>query len=124
MESATLYGRFEAVNVDKRTAQLHRYGDEGYVSLRFAEPLDREMVRLATRYVEVRGVGKFDDAGDWTTVRVDAINAADTGGEPFDLDAFLNDPNPKIFRSESVIRASEPFDVDAFNRSIREGRNV
>ena len=119
MESATLYGRLKAVNVDKRTAQLHRYGDEGCVSLRFAEPLDREMVRLATRYVEVRGVGKFNDAGDWTTVRVDAITAADTGGEPFD-----NDPNPKIFRSEDVIRASEPFDVDAFNRSIREGRNV
>lgn len=123
-ESAVLYGWLKEVNWARRTAQLHRYGDEGYVSLRFAEPLDREMVRLATRYVEVRGVGKFNDAGDWTTVHVDAVSAADTGGKPFDLDAFLNDPNPKIFRSEDVIRASEPFDVDAFNRSIREGRNV
>ena len=82
------------------------------------------MIRMATRYVEVSGVGRFNASGDWTTVRVDAITAADTGGEPFDLDAFLNDPNPKIFRSEDVIRASEPFDVDAFNRAIRRGRNV
>lgn len=123
-ERAVLHGWLKEVNWNTRTAQLHRYGDTGYVSLKFAESLDREMVRMATRYVEISGVGRFNANDDWTTVRVDAIKAADTGGEPFDLDAFLNDPNPKIFRSEDVIRASEPFDVDAFNRSIREGRNV
>ena len=123
-ERAILHGWLKEVNWAKRTAQLHRYGDTGYVSLRFAESLDREMIRMATRYVEISGVGEFDDAENWTTVRVDAITAADTGGEPFDLDAFLNDPNPKIFRSEDVVRASEPFDVDAFNRAIRRGRDV
>ena len=123
-ERAILHGWLKEVNWAKRTAQLHRYGDTGYVSLRFEESLDREMVRMATRYVEVKGVGEFDDAENWTTVRVDAIKAADTGGEPFDLDAFLNNPNRKIFRSEDVVRASEPFDVDAFNRAIRRGRDV
>ena len=123
-ERAVLHGWLKEVNWDKRTAQLHRYGVEGHIRLRFEESLDREMIRMATRYVEINGVGRFNANDDWTTVRVDAIKAADTGGEPFDLDAFLNNPNRKIFRSEDVVRASEPFDVDAFNRAIREGRNV
>ena len=123
-ERAVLHGWLKEVNWNTRTAQLHRYGVKGHIRLRFAESLDREMIRMATRYVEVKGVGEFDDAENWTTVRVDAIKAADTGGEPFDLDAFLNNPNRKIFRSEDVVRASEPFDVDAFNRAIRRGRNV
>ena len=124
METAALYGKLKAVNMDTRTARLHRYGDERGIPLEFDAALDEDMRRLATRYVEISGVGRFNANGDWTTVRVDAITAADTGGEPFDLDAFLNNPNPKIFRSEDVIRASEPFDVDAFNRAIRRGRNV
>ena len=123
-ERAVLHGWLKEVNWNTRTAQLHRYGFKGHIRLRFAESLDREMVRMATRYVEISGVGRFNANDDWTTVRVDAIKAADTGGEPFDLDAFLNNPNPKIFRSEDVVRASEPFDVDAFNRAIRRGRNV
>ena len=123
-ERAVLHGWLKEVNWNRRTAQLHRYGVKGHVRLRFAESLDLEMVRLATRYVEVSGVGRFNANGDWTSIQVDEINAADSGGEPFDLDAFLNNPNPKIFRSEDIVRASEPFDVDAFNRSIREGRNV
>ncbi len=40
------------------------------------------------------------------------------------MEAFLNDPNPKIFDPETVVRASEPFDVDEFLRGIYEGRNV
>ena len=123
-QSAVLHGWLKEVNWARRTAQLHRYGVKGHIRLRFADSLDIEMVRLATRYVEVRGAGKFNANGDWTSIQVDEITAADSGGEPFDLDAFLNNPNPKIFRSEDVVRASEPFDVDAFNRSIREGRNV
>ena len=123
-ESALLYGWLKEVNWARQTAQLHRYGHNGYISLRFDESLHNDMLGLATRHVEVRGVGKFNDAGDWTTVLVDSIDLAESGGKPFDMDAFLNNPNPKIFRSEDVIRANVPFDVDAFNRSIREGRDV
>lgn len=51
--------------------------------------------------------------------------AADrTWNEPFDLEAFLNDPNPKIFDPDKVVTASEPFDVDEFNRLIRESRDM
>ena len=44
--------------------------------------------------------------------------------EPFDLEAFLNDPNPKIFDPDKVVISSRPFDVDAFNSLIRESRDM
>ena len=43
--------------------------------------------------------------------------------EPFDLEAFLNSPNPKVFDPQKVVRASEPFDVDEFINFIRATRN-
>ena len=57
-------------------------------------------------------------------LQVEEIRSTPSWSEPFDLEAFLNDPNPKIFRSGEIIRASEPFEVDEFNRIIREGRDV
>jgi hypothetical protein len=55
---------------------------------------------------------------------VEEIQGARSWNEPFNLEAFLNDPNPKIFDPDKVIRASEPFDVHEFIRVIREGRDV
>lgn len=123
-ETALLYGWLKEVNWAKRTAQLYRYADNGYIRLRFSESLDGEMVRLATRLVKVKGVGNFNDAGDWSSVRVDGIELAGTVGKPFDMDAFRNNPNPKIFRVEDIVTASEPFDAEAFIRSIKEGRKA
>ncbi|MDE2745682.1 MAG: antitoxin family protein [Chloroflexota bacterium] len=45
--------------------------------------------------------------------------------KPFDLDAFLNNPAPKIFNPDELV----PIDVtddewEAFDRAIREGREV
>ena len=123
-EIALLHGRLKEVNWAERTAQLHRYGVEGYVRLKFEKSMDVEMLRLATQYVEVMGSGKLDENDEWTTVSVERISGTRSSREPFDFDAFLNNPNRKVFRSENVIRAKVPFDVDAFNRSIREGRDV
>ncbi len=122
-EEALLHGWLKEVNWDKRTAQLHQSAG-GYVSLRFDEPLDKEMLGLATQYVEVRGRGRFDKDGDWTTVHAEQLSGARSWREPFDVDAFLNDSNPKIFDPEKVVTASEPFDVDEFIRAIHEGRDV
>ena len=36
----------------------------------------------------------------------------------------MNNPNPKIFRSEEIIKTSEPFDVDEFARMVREERDL
>ena len=122
-EETRLYGWLKAVNWDKRRAQLHRYS-ESFVQLRFKSGLDEEMKRLATQYVEVRGRGKFNEKDQWQYVSVEQINDAGGWGESFELEEFRSSAKPKVFRSAEVLRASQPFDVDAFNRMIREGRNV
>ena len=120
---ALLHGWLYEVNWDKGTAQLHDYTGE-YVQLRFAEGFHGDMLRLATQYVEVRGRGRFNSKDQWTTVEVQNLKAARTYGEPFDVEKFLNDPNPKTFDPEAVVTASVPFDVDEFMHGIREGRGV
>lgn len=122
-EEALVYGRLSVVNWDKRTAQLHRYGDR-YVPLRFNAAMDTEMRRLANQYVEVRGEGRINRNDQWQWVKVGEITETRSSGEPFDMEAFLNNPNPKIFDPDNIVTASEPFDVDEFIRVIREGRDV
>ena len=121
--SAQLHGWLREVDWDKRTARLHRYEDRP-VQLRFNSNLDEDMHWLARQYVEVIGHGRINRNDQWTRVQVEQIDGVNLIGEPFDLEAFWNNPNPKIFRSDEVVRASEPFDVDEFNRIIREGRDV
>ena len=79
--------------------------------------MDQTMRLLATDYVEVRGIGQFDPHGDWKTVLVHQVTATRSHHQPFDLEAFLKDPNPKTFDPDKVITASEPFDVDDFIRT-------
>ncbi len=43
--------------------------------------------------------------------------------EPFDKEAFLNNPNPTVFDPDKIVRASEPFDVDEFMRYIHDLRD-
>lgn len=122
-EQALLHGWLKEVNWDKGTARLRDHARE-YVRLRFDAEMAEHMRRLATQYVEVRGRGTFNKSGDWTNVKVEQINSARSWREPFDLEEFLNDPNPKIFDPQKVVTVSEPFDVDAFIRTIHEGRDV
>lgn len=125
-EQVLLYGLLMEVNWEQRTAQLHEpYGDnDRYVPLRFKLALGGDMQRLATQYVEVRGRGRFGNDDRWSSVQVEEMQGVRSLWEPFDREAFLNDPNPKIFRSEDVVGAVEPFDVDEFLRVIREGRDA
>ena len=118
-----LHGWLYEVNWDRGTAQLHDYSGE-YVPLRFAEEFHEDMLRLATRHVEVRGRGRFNDNDKWTMVEVQGLSAARSWDDPFDVETFLNDPNPRTFDPERVVTTSEPFDVDDFIRGIREGRDV
>lgn len=55
---------------------------------------------------------------------VEQISGTRSCREPFDLEAFRNNPNPKIFDPDDMVTVSEPFDVDAFLRTIYEGRSV
>ena len=122
-ETALLQGWLKEVNWSRRTAQLHRYHDS-YVQLRFGPALDEAMSRYATQFVEVRGRGQFSDNNEWVSVQVEQVDGMRSRNESFDLDGFLNDPDPKIFDSEEVVTTSEPFDVDEFIRIIHEGREV
>ncbi len=121
--NATLQGRLMMVNWKRRMAQLHSHGDD-YVRLRFDAELDDDMQRLATQYVDVEGRGQFDGDGNWVVLHVEQLRETRSWSEPFDLDELLNDPNPKLFDPENVVRASEPFDVDEFIRAVREGRDA
>ena len=122
-EEALLHGWLREVNWKLRTAQLHDFTG-GYVRLGFDDALDDEMLRLATQYVEVRGAGRFGKDGEWTRVHVEQLSETRSASEPFDLEAFLNDPNPKLFDPNDMVTAAEPFDVDEFLRGIYEARDA
>ena len=120
---ATLQGRLMNVDWKRRTTQLHNYG-QPCVRLRFDAALDEDMQRLATQYVHVTGRGRLDTDGNWLIFQVERITETRSWREPSDLDTLLNDPNPRIFDPEKVVKVREPFDVDEFMRSIREGRDA
>ena len=122
-ETALLHGWLKEVNWDRGTAQLHD-GMGGYTRLVFDSALSRDMQRLATQFVKIRGSGRFNSDDDWTNVQVDSISGTPSGREPFDLETVLNDPNPKLFDPDRMVTASEPFEVDEFVRVIHEGRDV
>jgi len=123
-EEALLAGWLKEVNWHRGTAQLHD-GVGGYVSLRFDSPQANEMRRLATQYVEIRGSGRFNEQDEWTTVHVDELRETQAWSEPFDLDAFLNDPEPKVFNPDALVRIDATDEEwDAFDRAIREGREA
>lgn len=122
-EATELYGWLKEVNWAQRTAQFYRYSGE-CVRLRFGAALDDEMRRLTKRHVMVRGYTRFDQDDTCPTLQVEQIHKPRADGKPFDLEAFLNDPNPKVFDPDNVVTASEPFDVDEFIRIIHEARDA
>ena len=122
-ESALVEGRLMEVNWACGTAELD-YIPQRIVPLRFDPTLNDDMRRLATQYVEIRGRGRFNDNDEWEVIYVEQITGTRSCSEPFDLEAFRDNPNPKIFDPEKVVTVSEPFDVDEFIRAIQEGRDV
>ncbi len=119
---ALLYGWLREINWYRRTAQLHDHHG-GFVRLRFDPRLDEQMLRLATQYVEILGQGRITAKDEWTTVQVGQLNPTRSWNEPFDREAFLNNPNPTVFDPDKIMRASEPFDVDEFMRYIHDLRD-
>jgi len=119
---AMLYGWLREVNWYRRTAQLHDHHGE-FIRLKFEPEFDEQMLRLATQYVEIRGQGRITAKDEWTTVQVGQIISTKLWNEPFDKEAFLNNPNPAVFDPAKIVRASEPFDVDEFLRYIHDLRD-
>ena len=123
-DAAVLEGWLKEVNWDRRTAQLHQFGGE-YVRLRFDAELDDEMLRFATRYIEVRGRGRFNRNDEWTTVDVEQVRETRSWQQPFDLEAFHNHSSPKIFDPEKIVAIDlTDEDWECFDRAIRVGRDA
>ena len=123
-EEALLLGWLKEVNWDKGTAQLHDFHGD-YVPLRFAPSLGDEMLRLATKYIEVRGSGSFSQQGKWKAVDVQQLSQTRSSSEPFDLDAFRTDPEAKVFDPDATVTVDlTDEEWESFNRAIQEGREV
>ena len=122
--NANILGSLKEVNWDNNTAQLHRYGHARHIKLRFHDTIADDMKRFANQYVQIRGIGKLNEHDQWDYVQISKIEGTRSTSEEFDLQAFLNNPNPKIFDPETIVRATEPFDVEEFIRGIHEGRDA
>ena len=119
-EPALVRGRLIDVDAELGTATVDTFMGL-QAPLRFDLSLAQEMLRLENKSVNVRGLGWINDSDTaWIAIIVEEITRP--VAKPFDMDEFLNDPNPKIFDPDTVIRASEPFDVDEFLRPIYESR--
>ncbi len=123
-EEALLQGWLKEVNWARGTAQLHSYAG-GYVRLEFDASLEEEMLRLATQYVEVEGTGLFSDEGDCKKLAVRDLSNDRPWGEPFDMDAFLNAADAKVFYPDERLTVDlSDEEWERFNQAIREGREV
>ena len=58
------------------------------------------MVKREGRYIEVEGYGIINEDDEWETVHVEHVNRNTHGG--FDLDTFLDNPNPKVFDPDKM----------------------
>ena len=123
-EIAILEGWLREVNWGKGTAQLHDYSGEEIVRLRFAPALADAITGLANDFAIIQGRGEFDAEGRWKVVRVEEVRGPRSWREPFDREAFVNDPNRKVFDPKTIVRCSEPFDVDEFLRVVRADRDA
>lgn len=117
----SMRGRLMKVDCEKRTAQLHNFG-EAPVTLRFDGKLVDTMQQLATRFVKLEGMGYFDDGDAWEVVTVHKIIA-----ERSVVDEFYARES-KIFDPEkaraTALPADDPTDIEEFIRVIYEARDA
>ena len=123
-EVTDLYGWLKEVNWAQRTAQFYRYSGE-YVQLRFGAALDDEMRRSVKRHVAVRGHTRCDQDDAHPTVQVEQIRTLRAEGKPFDLEAFRNDPHPKVFDPDNIVTIDlTDEEWESYNRALRESREA
>ena len=117
-EPALMYGRLADLDAEAGTAVLSDYWD-CRVPLRLSAAMVGQALKLKHKFVKVTGQGWIDENDQWIVVEVEEIGLPEP---PRSVEEILNDPNPKLFDPDTVIRASEPFDVDEFLRFIYEAR--
>ena len=118
-EPALMHGRLVEVDPEGGTAVLSVYRD-CRVPLRLSAAKAGDALKLKQKFVKVTGQGWLDEENDqWIVVVVEEIGPPDPQRS---VEEILNDPNPKIFDPDKIVRASEPFDVDEFISYIRKAR--
>jgi len=123
-EQALLQGWLQEVNWAKGTAQLHDYSGD-YAPLQFDPSFGEQMLKLATQYVEVRGNGSLNRSGAWTRVDVQRLSATRSWSAPFDLDAFLSDPEATPFAPSMAVTIDlTEEEWESFDQAIREAREA
>ena len=115
------YGRLTEVDPEQGSATLNSYHDR-QVPLRFDSGVAKDVVKLARKFVGVRGMGWYDDNDDWVVIVIEELEYPTE--KPFDLDEFRSNPNPRLFDPDNIIRTLEPYDADEFNRFIKSLRRV
>ena len=121
-KEASLRGRLLEVNWSSRTAQLHNYG-ESPVYLRFGIELSDLFREYATRYVTVRGTGRFNSNDEWQDVTVREIVAERSIRDEF----YAREPvvfDPDKATSFYDHDDDAPVDIEAFIRVIYEARDI
>ena len=118
----SLRGRLLEVNWSSRTAELHNYG-ESPVYLRFGIALNDLFREYATRYVMVRGTGRFNTNDEWQDVTVREIVAEQSVRDEF----YAREP--LIFDPDAATGFydhddDDLVDIEAFIQVIHEARDI
>ena len=119
-EPAITYGRLVDVDPETGCATLDVYQDDR-IPLRFDDSMKSEALRLNGKSVKVKGHGWYDDHDNCVAVVIEELEYP--AAKPFDLDKFLNDPNPKLFDPDTVPKLEmSDEEWDAFEDALWDAR--
>lgn len=114
-------GRLMNVNGEKRTAELHNFGDT-LIALQFEESLCETMQKLATCFVKILGIEQAGPSNQFGPLKVREASVAWPTVEEFEA------VEPKIFDPErakaTALPADDPLDIEEFIRVIYEARDA
>ena len=119
-ETAIAYGRLIDVDAERGCATLDVYPNER-IPLRFDDSMKDETLKLNQKYVKVNGHGWYDDDDNCVAVVIEKLEYP--AAKPFDLDEFLNDPNPKLFDPDEAPKLEmSDEEWDAFEDALWDAR--
>ena len=114
-QPVTLGGLLRRVDVDSGRAEFEWNGIDR--PLYFESQLASDVQSLAGKYVQVRGIGTFNESDEeLTRIELEAIRL-----EPGQVD-WQRDDWPPPFNRDAMKPTKYPYDVDEFLRGIYEAR--
>ena len=115
-------GRLMNVDGEKRTAELHNFGDT-LIALQFEEGLCETMQKLATCFVKILGIEQAGPSNQFGPLKVREASVAWPTVEEFEA------VEPKIFDPKKATSFydhsdDDPIDIEEFIRVIYEARDA